>query len=129
MAKVVIDTSALITLLANRKTIWFLKNEFALKHQIITSPYLIAELERVLKNKLKLSKSKVKSISSLYQSLSTVKQVGEIKRLTRDENDDPILSLALEQKAEYLITFDKDFLVLNGIYSLKIIKPDNLDSL
>lgn len=81
MSRVVIDTSAAITLLANRRGIWFLKNSFSLEHQIILSSYLINELERILKTKLKLSKSKVKSISSFYKSLAIIAEVKEIKNL------------------------------------------------
>ncbi|MFZ1522938.1 MAG: putative toxin-antitoxin system toxin component, PIN family [Candidatus Saccharimonadales bacterium] len=126
MSRVVIDTSAAITLLANRRGIWFLKNSFSLEHQIILSSYLINELERILKTKLKLSKSKVKSISSFYKSLAVIAEVREIKKLTRDYSDDPILSLALEQKADYLITLDQDFLSLEQTGKLKIIKPEEM---
>ena len=126
MSRVVIDTSAAITLLANRRGIWFLKNSFSLEHQIILSSYLINELERILKTKLKLSKSKVKSISSFYKSLAIIAEVKEIKKLTRDHSDDPILSLALEQKADYLITLDQDFLSLEQTGKLKIIKPEEM---
>lgn len=126
MSRVVIDTSAAITLLANRRGIWFLKNSFSLEHRIILSSYLINELERVLKTKLKLSKSKVKSISSFYKSLALIAEVREIKKLTRDYSDDPILSLALEQKADYLITLDQDFLSLEQAGKLKIIKPEEM---
>lgn len=126
MSRVVIDTSAAITLLANRRGIWFLKNSFSLEHQIILSSYLINELERILKTKLKLSKSKVKSISSFYKSLAIIAEVKEIKKLTRDHSDDPILSLALEQKADYLITLDQDFLSLEQTGKLKIIKPEKM---
>jgi len=126
VSRVVIDTSAAITLLANRRGIWFLKNSFSLEHQIILSSYLINELERILKTKLKLSKSKVKSISSFYKSLAIIAEVKEIKKLTRDHSDDPILSLALEQKADYLITLDQDFLSLEQTGKLKIIKPEKM---
>jgi putative PIN family toxin of toxin-antitoxin system len=126
VSRVVIDTSAAITLLANRRGIWFLKNSFSLEHQIILSSYLINELERILKTKLKLSKSKVKSISSFYKSLAVIAEVREIKKLTRDYSDDPILSLALEQKADYLITLDQDFLSLEQTGKLKIIKPEEM---
>ncbi|HMS32219.1 MAG TPA: putative toxin-antitoxin system toxin component, PIN family [Candidatus Saccharibacteria bacterium] len=126
MSRVVIDTSAAITLLANRRGIWFLKNSFSLEHQIILSSYLINELERILKTKLKLSKSKVKSISSFYKSLAIIAEVKEIKKLTRDHSDDPILSLALEQKVDYLITLDQDFLSLEQTGKLKIIKPEEM---
>jgi putative PIN family toxin of toxin-antitoxin system len=126
VSRVVIDTSAAITLLANRRGIWFLKNSFSLEHQIILSSYLINELERILKTKLKLSKSKVKSISSFYKSLAIIAEVKEIKKLTRDHSDDPILSLALEQKVDYLITLDQDFLSLEQTGKLKIIKPEEM---
>ncbi|MGI0479350.1 putative toxin-antitoxin system toxin component, PIN family [Geminocystis sp. CENA526] len=47
----------------------------------------------------------------------------------RDPKDNKYLELAVSGKAEYIITGDKDLLVLNPFREIKIIKPDEFLSL
>jgi putative PIN family toxin of toxin-antitoxin system len=47
----------------------------------------------------------------------------EAKRIVRDAKDNPILALAIAQKASYLVTYDSDLLVLRKPYGVHCIKP------
>ena len=47
--------------------------------------------------------------------------VGEVIQVCRDPKDDKILALALSGKAEYIVTGDRDLLVLNCFQGIKII--------
>lgn len=45
------------------------------------------------------------------------------KPICRDPNDDMFLSAALAGKVDYIVSGDKDLLVLNSVLDLKIINP------
>ena len=47
-------------------------------------------------------------------------------QLCRDPKDDKILALALSGQAEYIITGDRDLLVLNPFQSIKIFTPEQV---
>ena len=62
----------------------------------------------------------------LSNFLKTVEfvEVGEIINICRDPKDDKILALALNGKADYIITGDQDLLVLKLFESVQIITID-----
>jgi uncharacterized protein len=45
------------------------------------------------------------------------------KPICRDPNDDMYLSAALSGKVDYIVSGDKDLLVLNSVLELKIVNP------
>lgn len=71
------------------------------------------------------------SPEELVAFLEIVQEVGEviaeikeaIPVVTRDPKDDYFLAYAVVGEADYLVTGDKDLLVLDGISSLRIVKP------
>jgi putative PIN family toxin of toxin-antitoxin system len=46
-----------------------------------------------------------------------------IEEVSRDKDDDKILQCGLEGNVDFIITGDKDLLVLNEYKNIKIIKP------
>ncbi len=48
------------------------------------------------------------------------------KNICRDKEDDKVIALALSNKVEYIITGDKDLLVLKKYKNIKIISPREL---
>jgi len=49
--------------------------------------------------------------------------MGEIPAVTRDPKDDYLLAYAVVGEADYLVTGDKDLLVLNEVQGVKICRP------
>jgi putative PIN family toxin of toxin-antitoxin system len=47
----------------------------------------------------------------------------EIEEISRDKDDDKILQCGLEGNVDFIITGDKDLLVLKEYKNIKIIKP------
>lgn len=45
------------------------------------------------------------------------------KPICRDPNDDMFLSAALAGKVDYIVSGDKDLLVLNNVWEFKILNP------
>jgi predicted nucleic acid-binding protein len=49
--------------------------------------------------------------------------LGDPMRLCRDPNDDRLLELARVGKASYLVTGDRDLLVLDSFHETRIVSP------
>lgn len=99
---------------------------------LITSTYILAEVKKILKDKQLAKKYRfnpVKQARLLSQltHFSTIVEVKKPIRLGRDENDIPILSAAIHGNADYLVTGDRDLLVLansKNIESIQILNPN-----
>lgn len=95
--------------------------------EIYASKELINELKDVLKKpKLKKFISPVRAKDALFlvkQSVYLFKPVYSVK-LSRDPADDYLLSIAKDCRADYLITGDKDLLVLKKFENTEIINLD-----
>lgn len=130
----VLDTNIVISaILTPQKSVSriidHLKNS---RFTLITSEYLLNELDEVLdrpyfQNQFKLLPSKYSGLRNAIKQNALV-----IKKLTRplidirDLKDLPVLATALQGNADYLVTGDKDLLVLAGhksVKSLKIVTP------
>ena len=67
-------------------------------------------------------------VSSLVEALSVLAEIPaqlreEVARFSRDRKDDYLVAYGLVWGAEYLVTGDKDLLVLKTVRDLKIVKP------
>jgi putative PIN family toxin of toxin-antitoxin system len=45
------------------------------------------------------------------------------KQRSRDPSDDPYLAVALAAHSDFIVTYDKDLLVMNKPFGIKIIRP------
>lgn len=99
--------------------------EYCLRNTtIICSDYIASEVERILVTKIK---TPSKTASSIVQYLKTqtewvIPQVKRIENL-RDPNDQMVLATALTGQVDFLITGDKDLLILKKINKFVIISP------
>ncbi len=46
-----------------------------------------------------------------------------IKRIVRDPKDDPVLAVAISQRAGYLVSYDRDLLDLQAPYGVRCVRP------
>ena len=63
-------------------------------------------------------------IKSLEEIANTIITKRNLKNISRDNDDNKILECALIAKVDYLITGDKDLLILKNLKTIKIISPD-----
>lgn len=94
------------------------------KLTIIICPEIVEEYIRVAQsNKLAkyISTQRLIDTIALIEEFTISKQVKSKVHLSRDPNDDFLLAFSIENELDYLITGDKDLLVLNEISSTKII--------
>ena len=126
---VLFDTNVLVTILIRREGILRFKAQFAsgdLTH--ITSRYIINEVEYTLP-KLQLTKPRTRAAARLLAKYSTVVKPKRIDKVVRDPNDDAILAAAVEGSTDYLVSTDKDLLVLKEYKGIRIITLDQWNAI
>ncbi len=93
---------------------------------ILLSVPVLLELNEVLTRKkfrkYLLENERKDFLASLARE-AELKEIEEKIRVCRDPKDDKYLELAVNGKAEFIITGDNDLLVLNPFRSIKIITP------
>ncbi len=63
---------------------------------------------------------------TLYWIVAELVDIVNVKPYCRDPKDDVFLALALEAKADLIITGDSDLLVLNPFKGVQILAPSEL---
>jgi putative PIN family toxin of toxin-antitoxin system len=100
------------------------------KFNISVSKETFAEIEDVLFNRPKLREQNKYTDEEAKEYLEQLKIVSEWVtdipeiKVVRDVNDDIILATAIKAEADYLVTYDKDLLVIGTYEDIKIVKPD-----
>ena len=75
--------------------------------QLVVSPGLVSEVERVLARKFEWEQRRVRRICQpLWETARLVKPVTDVS-VCRDPKDDHLLALAMDGEARYLITGDR----------------------
>ena len=124
MDKVVIDTNVFISgLLFGGKPEQILKSWAKNKFILFISPEFQAEVVNKLQNKFKITSNVIDDlIVDLEEQAKKFIPYINIS-LLRDPNDNFLLELVEEAKADYLISADKDVLILKEYKGTKIISP------
>ena len=130
--KVVIDTNIWISFLIGK----LLSNlvELILNKQVkvISSNEQIAEIFSVItKPKLKkyISNSDIKRLYHFITKYTKSVKINNDLNVCRDPKDNYLLEIAIKGKAEYLVTGDKDLLVLNPFHKVKILNYKEFEKL
>ncbi len=130
MIRAIIDTSVLIR--------YLIKPSAAIKElieerwlgdevQMVTALDLIAELEGVLKRDYIQTLIRTEEGQALLDAITLKADIlpplGPVPAYTRDPKDDKFVACALVGDANYLITEDKDMLVLEVVGDVRIVTP------
>ena len=130
MTRVVIDTSVLIHYLIGpgAAICHILENLWLTDQiQIVSSPELIAELKDVLarpKMETLIHPDEGETLLALMQiKAEFLPNLGDIPTFTRDPKDDKFVACAVAGKVDFLISLDKDILVLGQVGEIKMVTP------
>lgn len=132
--RIVLDTNVLISALAfpGSKPDRILRQVRRGELDLFISPFILAELDRVLQEKFRFGKkeagARVRAIRSMAHLVHPTEQINVV---TANADDNRILECALAARAEFLVTGDKEHLIPLGSYrDTKIVTPaDFLDLL
>jgi len=122
--RVILDTNVILAAFAGRGLANALFELCLEKHEIIMSEHILSEVQRNLQKKLKMPKDKILMITEYLREFCTFSDYKKLdKEACRDIDDVKILGLSEVAKPDYIITGDKDLLVLKNFHSVPIITP------
>src|SRR4030042_3717446 len=111
--KLVLDSNIIVAAYAGRGLCNSLFELCLDRYSVIISDFILVEVRRTLHTKLKMPTKNVQIIIDYLKEFCILSVYEKLKEnICRDKNDNDIIALALSNNAEYLITGDKDLLVL-----------------
>ncbi|MGH8195248.1 MAG: putative toxin-antitoxin system toxin component, PIN family [Woeseiaceae bacterium] len=122
--KVALDTNVLVSAVATRGLCADIFNLVLAEHQLVVGETVLAELKRVLRQKMRVPSETVQEFDALLRREAIV--AGKAKALTvtiRDKSDVPVLAEAVGGGAEILVTGDRDLLEITGKLPIRILTP------
>jgi putative PIN family toxin of toxin-antitoxin system len=123
--RILYDTNVLVAMLSRRESILAFKRLLELDETAhISSDHILGEVEAVLVEKMKLTRQKAKVAAWLLERQSVIAHPVKVERVCRDPFDDYVLAAAVVGRADYLVTADKDLLVLEKYKKVAIITPN-----
>ena len=129
MLKAVIDTNQFVSSLISKQgpSAQLIDRWREQRFILVTSPEIIAEIQRVLEyphisKKYKLSKSDVQSLLTLIEHEAVViPKLPAVHVIKDDPDDDKFLACALAARAEYIVSGDQHLLSLGSYKSISIV--------
>jgi putative PIN family toxin of toxin-antitoxin system len=95
--------------------------------QMVTAPTLIEELRSVLKRdyiqELIRPDEGAVLLEAIYRKAEICPLLDDIPAYTRDPKDDKFIACALVGEADYVISVDKDLLVLEALKGIQVVTP------
>lgn len=127
--RLVLDTNILISSLLSKHSTPFFVVNYAFKHHILLgSQETLGEVEKVVfRKKFDKYLSNEERYIFLAKFMAEAEMVEIIERFNvcRDTKDNCFLDLAINGRADFLITGDEDLLVLNPFQDTEIISADS----
>jgi len=122
--KLILDSNVIIAAFSSRGLCHSLFELCLTKHSIIISDHILIEVHRILHEKFKMPTKKVDEVIDYLKKFCETQGYKKLKEnICRDKDDDEILALAQSASADYIITGDKDLLVLETFISIPIVSP------
>jgi putative PIN family toxin of toxin-antitoxin system len=122
--RVVLDTNVLIAAFIARGACGDVFERVVNEHELILSPFVLEEFERVMTRKLGLDGDRVARAVTLLRRKGIVVEPAPLDSpVCRDPDDDQILALTREYGVRVLVTGDDDLLVLDAFEGVPIISP------
>lgn len=122
--RVFFDTNVLIASFISNGLCHELLEYCVLKHDVVVSKFVLAELQEKLNEKFKVSTSSAdRSIQLLREQAEVISEASLDEPVSRDPDDDRVLAAARLGRCEVLITGDKDLLVLGQFEGIPILSP------
>lgn len=124
MIRAVADTNVLVSaVIAKGNEYSLLKEAKMRRFRLVLSPQIVTEFKDVIsRHKFGFSKSQIESVIKhillISEIVITVSQIAAVKE---DPDDDRIIEAAIDGKADYIVSGDKDLLRLQRFKNVKII--------
>jgi putative PIN family toxin of toxin-antitoxin system len=120
--RVFLDTNVLVAAFATRGLCADVVRLTLAAHEMIISERVLVELERALRDKIRLPDRELRSVLALVREQATLAREAEVTVVVRDPTDSPILAAAMASGAEALVTGDRDLLELEPPVGIRIVR-------
>jgi uncharacterized protein len=128
--RILLDTNVLIAALIARGLCHELLEYCVQRHKLVTSEFVLGELREKLIDKFKYTSEMADEAVRLFRSrMEVVTPTGLDNPVCRDADDDNILATASSGNCDFIITGDKDLLVLQAFGEVKIVSPGDFQKL
>lgn len=94
---------------------------------LVTSPVLLDELERILTDRFQVPSELARLARSELEILAEA-VVPDVPAVSRDPDDDQVLAAAIVGEVEAIVTRDRDLLVLESHRGIAILSPAEFES-
>jgi len=122
--RIFLDTNVLVSAVATRGLCTDVLREVLKSHRLIISSGLLSELERALRQKIRVPEELISEFIVLIQQESILSAPGKLPGIALlDRGDLEILSAAINGKSDLFITGDMQLLKLGKLQNLEIISP------
>ena len=122
--KIVLDANVIIAAFAARGLCESIMEVCLSEHEMVLSDDLLDEILRNLRSKIRLPKKIVDNIVELLREHSIISIPVDLPSdVCRDPDDVKILGLAVASNADFIVTGDKDLLVLESFRGIPILSP------
>lgn len=122
--RIVLDTNVFISSIVFKGICREVFNEVIENDQCFISPFILNELKNKLQSKFLIIPSDVLDLENdILRVLILQNPHTDFPSICRDNYDNNILQIAESVNADYIITGDKDLLVLQKFKQIKIISP------
>ena len=125
--RVFLDSNVLVSAIATRGLCADVLREVLLSHQLLISADLMKELEKVLREKIELPQPLLAEFAEFIQQDAQFSKPSPLQKIpVKDQTDIPILSAALNGKANLFVTGDRELIDLGRLGNMEIVSPRGL---
>lgn len=122
--RVCLDTNVLVTAVATRGLCADVLRTVLAEHELIIGEVMIAELRRVLTERLRVPTDRIDAIEAIFAPFPILPKPAAPSDLQiRDASDRWILATAIAGKADVLVTGDTDLLAVSQASPIRILDP------
>lgn len=122
--RVLLDTNVVISaILFGGLPRQILEAALAGEIDLVTSPPLLAELERILTDKFELPTTMAASTRAELEALAEIVEPAAIQPVTKSSADDLVLAAAVSGRVDMIISGDKELIALGVYRDIPIMKP------
>ena len=122
--KVTLDANVLVAAFAAHGLCEVVYQICLAEHEMLVSEYILREVRRALRGKLKLSIVHADEIMALIRENALIVKADKVEAdACRDPQDLHVLGTLIAGQADCLVTGDKDLLALKSFRSIPILSP------
>ena len=122
--RIVLDTNVFISAIVFKGICREVFNEVIENEQCFISPFILNELKNKLQSKFLITTSDVLDLENdILRVFNLQNPHTDFPSISRDNDDNNILQIAESVNADYIISGDKDLLILQNFKQSKIISP------